>query len=237
MSPQSDEPPPEAAKAVPLADAFREHADPKLLAKFRATTERLEREGKWQYIGTPRKVEGYVLSEFDGHGRELLKESRELIAKIEAGFVGKLRRGDLTAWAREGSPLAPWREIPASAWATLRLDDITKGTANGPGVALFDVRVGPRVAVIAAVPETVAVPVPTLRRTGDPGRPNKGYHLYEAEFDRRRQAGQIESSLVREAEWLLAWFKATHPDWDPPTVKTISERLRAKFREAQSKHA
>src|SRR3990172_7624437 len=105
MSPQSDDPPPEAAKAVPLADAFREHADPKLLAEYRHTDERLKREGKWQYIGTPRKVEGYVLSEFDGLGHELLKESRELIAKIEAGFVGKLRRGDLTAWAREGSPL------------------------------------------------------------------------------------------------------------------------------------
>jgi hypothetical protein len=235
MSPSSDIPPPEAAKAVPLSDAFREHADPKLLAEYRFTQERLKREGRWEYIGTPRKVEGYALSVFDGHGHQLAKEARGLIAKIEAGFVGKLRRGELTAWAREGSPLSPWREIPASAWANLQLGELDKGTAKGPGVVLFDVRIGPRVAVTAPAPDAAAVPAP--KRTGDPGRPNKGYHLYEAEFERRRQAGKLESSLAREAEWLLTWFKANHPDWDPPTIKTISERLRAKYREAQRKRA
>jgi hypothetical protein len=235
MSGRPDDPPPEVAEALPLAQAFRDHADPKLVEQYRLAKERLEREGRWHYVGNRDDPDGYVLSEFDGLGHALLKESRALIARIEAGFMGKLRSGELIAWAREGSPLAPWREIPASAWSALRLDDVAKGTVKGPGTALFDVRVGPRVANRAPEPK----PTPPLPATGTPGRPSH-MHLVEMEFERRREVGQLEPSLARESAALAAWFKANHPDKQPVTAKTIANRLRPRFprlREAPRKPA
>ena len=225
---------PEAINAVRLADAFREHTDPNLMEQYRLTKERLDREGQWQYVGTTRADQGKVLSRFDALGHELLKESRELLVRIEADFLARLERGDVKAWAREGSPAAPWREIPASAWSALRLDDVTKGTVKGPGVALFDVRVGPS-SILAAPPSPASAraPVPPLPATGAPGRPSH-MHLVEAEFRRRRDAGCIETSLNREAAALAAWFKVAYPDKQPVTAKTVANRLREQFREAAS---
>ena len=105
MSKRPDDLLPEATKAVPLADAFRDNADPKLVEQYRLTTERLHREGWWQYEGAPRAVEKRVLNEFDGHGLALLRESRALMDRIDANLLAKLRDGDLTAWAREGSTM------------------------------------------------------------------------------------------------------------------------------------
>lgn len=222
MSMRPDDPPPEAAQAMPLADALREYADPKLVETYRLTKEQLDRDGKWHYVGTPRDIKGYVLSEFDAHGHRLLDESRALLARIEADFLSGLQRGTLTAWAREGSPLGRWRAIPASAWASLKLGDPTAGTAEGPGVKLFDVRVGHRVETPQISP---------LAPTGAPGRPSN-MKLVEVEFARRAQAGKLESSLNREAAWLAEWFKATYPAERPVSPKTIANKLREQFREA-----
>jgi hypothetical protein len=202
-----------------------------LVERYRLTKERLDCEGQWQYIGEPRANQGRVLSGFDALGHKLLKECRELLVQIEEDFLAKLGQSDVRTWAREGSPVAPWREIPASAWSALQLDDVTKGTAKGPGVSLFDVRIGP--SRMAAAPAEAA-PVPPLPATGTPGRPSH-MHLVEVEFRRRRDAGCIEVSLNREAAALAAWFKVAHPDKQPVTAKTIANRLREQFREAASK--
>jgi hypothetical protein len=225
MAMQSDDPPPEASKAVSLSDAHRTQKDPKLWAKYRATNERLKREGRRTYTGTPPNVR-YVPSEFDGIGHQLRQSLRDLRASIEEDLFTKLMRGDLTAWAREGSPLAPWREIPASAWKALQIDNLTKGTAKGPGVALFDVRVGPRV-VIVATPNVVRVPPQPA--TGAPGRPSN-MHWIEAEFSRRIEAGQLVEKTREQAAALAAWFKAAHPDKQCPTEKTIANKIRLKHR-------
>ncbi|MBM4073222.1 MAG: hypothetical protein FJ271_30515 [Planctomycetes bacterium] len=232
MSAHPDDLPPEAAEALPLAQAFREHADPELDAAYRLARDRLESEGHWQYFGPPGNPTGFVLSEFDANGQALLKEKRRIILAIEADFVAKLQRGELTAWARVGSPLAPWREIPASAWSTVQIDDLAKGTASGPGIILFDVRVGLRVAVPAPQPDAKPATTPPLAPTGDAGKPEKGATLYTAEFERRRAAGQLEPSLPREAAALLAWFKTNYPERQAPTAKTIANRLRAPYRAA-----
>ncbi|NJM31504.1 MAG: hypothetical protein HC855_16730 [Rhizobiales bacterium] len=209
--------PAEAAKSVPLLQAFRDHADPKLVAEYHDTKEQLEHEGKWQYIGTPRNIEGYVLSEFDGHGHELLRRSHELIAKIQSLFVNDLRHGRFTAWAREGSSLAPWREIPKAAWLTLQLDDVVKGTAKGPGVALFDVRVGPR-----------HVDPPEPIKAGVPGRPSSA-HLVLEEFRRRVSDGELGDVLKIEATILAEWLARTHPKAPPIKGKTVEGVIRAEF--------
>lgn len=230
MTAQDDSLPPEAANSQHLATAFRVHADPQLLNQYRQKTEQLEREGRWQYVGNVRNPEGYVLSEFDSHGHGLLREQQEIVARIEEGFMSKLQSGALAAWAREGSPLTPWRTIPPSAWRTLTLGDVMKGTANGPGVALFDIRVG--VPVALTTPEPVAVP--PLPETGAPGRPSH-MHLIIAEFERRAQAGELENSLAREAATLAAWFKANHPGKQPLTPKAVENRIRRDYREALTK--
>lgn len=218
MSPNaSDDLPPEAAKAIPLVQAFRDYADPKLRAEYHDTKERLEREGKWHYIGTPRKIEGHELSPFDTHGHALLQRSRELIAMIEARFVSKLRRGELTAWARKGSPLAPWREIPASAWLALQLDNVAKGTAKGPGVVLLDVRIGPR-----------HIEPPEPIKAGVPGRPSSA-HLILEEFRRRAVAGETGEVLKTEAAILAEWLARTHPKAPPIKGKRVEEVIRAEF--------
>jgi len=222
MSTRPDDPPLEAAQAKPLADALREYADPKLVETYRLTKEQLDREGKWHYVGTPHDIKGYVLSEFDAHGHRLRDEARARLAEIEGDFLSRLQRGTLTAWAREGSPLGPSRPIPASAWTTLQIADPSAGTAEGPGVKLFDVRVGHRVE---------APQISPLAPTGAPGRPSN-MKLVEAEFSRRAQAGKLESSLNREAAWLAEWFKATYPAERPVSPKTIANKLREQFREA-----
>jgi hypothetical protein len=145
MAPPSDGLPAEAAKSIPLVDAFRKYADPKLVTEYQQAKRSLRLRGRWNYIGTPRDIKGWVLSETDGLGHMQLDQTRDLMRRIEAGFIEKLESGDLTAWAREGSPLGPWREIPAAAWSALQIDVPVNGAVKGHGAALFDTRVGPRV--------------------------------------------------------------------------------------------
>lgn len=230
MTAQDADLPPEAADSQHLAIAFRVHADPELLAEYHRLKDRLQREGKWHYVGSPRNPECYVLSEFDSHGQQILHEQRMILAEIEEGIMSKLRRGLLTVWAREGSPVAPFRAVPASAWRTLKLDDVVKGTAKAPGVSLFDIRVG--IPVVAKEPEPV--PAPPLPETGAPGRPSH-MHLIIAEFKRRVEGGQLERSLAREAATLAGWFMANHPDKQPLTAKAIENKLRDDYREARTK--
>lgn len=208
----------EAAEAVPLGQAFQDGADPALVAEWQNTVDRLRHEGRWQYIGTPQKIEGYVLSEFDTNGHDLLARSRRLVATISARFVARLYRGEMVAWAREGSPLAPWREIPQAAWSALCLGDVDAGTVKGPGgVALYDVHVGRR--VVAAEP---------LIEAGAPGRPSAA-HLVMQEFGRRAVAGEAGKTLKAEAETLAGWLKWTHPLAPPLGAKRIQEVIRGEF--------
>lgn len=230
MTAHDDDLPPEAADSLHLAIAFRVHADPELLAEYHRLKDRLKREGRWEYVGNPRDPERYVLSELDSHGQHLLHEQRNLLAQIEEGLMSKLRRGLLTVWAREGSPVAPWRTVSASAWRTLKLDDVLKGTATAPGVNLFDIRVG----VPVAPSEPECIPAPPLPETGAPGRPSN-MHLIVAEFERRVQGGQLEASLAREAATLAAWFKLNHPAKQPLTAKAIENKVRKDYRQALTK--
>lgn len=63
------------------------------------------------------------------------------ILSIHAKLLESLQVQDFVMNAREGSPIGPWREIPASAWPTLKIDDLDHGTLSGPGLILFDVRI------------------------------------------------------------------------------------------------
>lgn len=70
-------------------------------------------------------------------------------------------------------------------------------------------------------------------RTGDPGRPEKGYTLYMAELERRRQRCDTLPTLAQEAEALLSWLRQTYSLKSAPTAKTVENRIRDAFRKAE----
>jgi hypothetical protein len=70
-----------------------------------------------------------------------------------------------------------------------------------------------------------------LTHSGYPGRPSKGKHLIDDEFDRRIAAGEALPSLADEAKALLDWFKRQHPKVARPTTKTIQENIRVRHRQ------
>lgn len=71
-------------------------------------------------------------------------------------------------------------------------------------------------------------------RTGAPGRPSSA-HLVKQEFQRRADAGELCDSLTQEAEYLSRWLVATFPNAPPMTQKTISNKFRAEYHEAQNR--
>lgn len=224
MTVQVDDLPPEAANSQPIGEAWLD-TSPELIAEFRDLEERLRREGRWQYVGNVRNPDYSVLSEFDSHGQRLRKQQQAIFAQIDDLLMAKLRRGILSAWAREGSPVAQWRAIPSSAWQSLKLEDLQSGTLTARGVTLFDTRVG----VPVKVNEPAPVPAPPSSETGAPGRPSN-MHLVVSRFEERANAGQLETSLAREAATLAAWFAANHPDKQALTARTIENKIRSDYR-------
>ena len=76
-----------------------------------------------------------------------------------------------------------------------------------------------------------AMTADTFTPTGDPGRPSKGYHLYDAEHRRRCKSREAHDILAQEACHLVAWFKQQYPSASPPTQTTVQNRIRKRHRE------
>tara|TARA_R110002051_G_C8765671_1_gene502534 strand:+ start:1614 stop:2363 length:750 start_codon:yes stop_codon:yes gene_type:complete len=77
---------------------------------------------------------------------DINRKARSLWDEVIAGMFDRLLRGDETAYAREGSPVAGrFTKIPASAWRQLSIEDWGTGTAiSDGGQPLFDIYlVGP----------------------------------------------------------------------------------------------
>ena len=70
-----------------------------------------------------------------------------------------------------------------------------------------------------------------------PGRPSKGKHLIDDEFKRRCGSGQALEDLAEEADALLGWYKAIHPNAPRPTEKTIKNNIRAAHRQHFAGHS
>ena len=236
MSAPPDGLPPEAAQAVSILDAYRHSADRKLVAEHNALRKQLREQGRWEH--DPNDPDTHYLSPTDGFGHDLQEQCNKIIARIDAGFLEKLQRGELTAWARDTSPLAPFREVPASAWKVLPLGDIVAGRLPVPGgPELFDIHVGqkvtqqpsPPVQTAPAAPQEPQPPEPT---TGAPGRPSS-MHLVEAVFERRCATGALAPTLKEQARLLEEWFRRQYPETQPVTAKTIENRLRDPFRRAK----
>jgi hypothetical protein len=218
--------PDEASEAVPLRDAFREHTPADRLERYEKI---LKYRGKKVSLWSaeprpslslqPQQTPGVRPTRLLYTGKLFVGEdARVSLQKIEAaGLFGKLRRGELAAWGRIGSPIGAWEQPPAEAWAALWIDDLDAGTVKGEGVALFDVRVG----------EPCAIEV--LPVSGAPGRPSS-MNIVLDEHKRRRAVGTTEPSRQREGEALAHWLKATHPLAPRLTGTTIRNKLPKDFR-------
>lgn len=129
--------------ALPLRQAMQAWLPEKVLAEVRAAGDELNRNARQVYWIDE---QGRRIFEIDAHSdfnRPLLLRMREAQDAAGAAFLALLRAGRLVAWAREGSPVAPLRRIPADAWASLRLAHVTEGRARGHGVDLFGIHVAP----------------------------------------------------------------------------------------------
>ena len=70
---------------------------------------------------------------------------------------------------------------------------------------------------------------PAQYKTGLPGRPTIR-HFIITEFERRKEAGELCSSLGKEAEYLHNWAALEHPNAPRATTGTIENQIRAPYR-------
>lgn len=218
---------PEAAEALPLIQAYERHHDPVLFADYIALRRRLREEARWRRYRTSQGIEGDELDLSDRHGRRLLTALMACGMDLQQAFINKLIGGEITAWARVGSPLAPWAEIPAAAWCALKLDELAASTVKSPGgEILYDVRIGPR-----------TLSPPPLIEAGTSGRPSSA-HLVLAQFEERVKAGQVCETLRAEAKTLAGWLLRNYKGRAPQLgAKRIEQVIRAEFNAYKARRA
>lgn len=68
-----------------------------------------------------------------------------------------------------------------------------------------------------------------LTHSAMPGRPT-ARHLYLVELERRFKNGSLCTGVAAESRALYDWLKATHPDINRGTPKTIENNIRAPYR-------
>jgi hypothetical protein len=206
--------------ALPLSEALRRFVSEDLWRAYeQAAEEQKKVPRRPSYFSTSvREWEAEHASRMANQARSTQAEMHRAWVAIKRALVEQLIAGDLTAFAQSDPPFGQWRAIPATAWHSLYIKDVRHGRVMGPNIDTSGLHV-------IAVDRSVAPVV----RTGTQGRPKKGIHFIMAEFEQRRGIGKTEPSRMREAEWLLGWFHAHHPDKEPPTVKTIYNNLPSGF--------
>lgn len=188
--------------------------------------------------------------EFDRITKPLRETLVEAVDGVHKLMLSHAETGHWIAFGRR-HPDAKEEIIPARYWPFLTLDvknciaegdDMTFRAVRGlitrqipEGHPVLDrIREAQRLPGQAPAPsdEQAPQPIPELPATGSPGRPSS-MHLIRPEFERRAEAGTLESSLARESEALVAWLKAAHPHMPPPTPKTVANNLREDYRETK----
>lgn len=128
--PRRDLPP---ANACPLGEAFRRYGDAELVAAFDAAEAAYAQAAAIRPI-LPILVLGGVPDPAEERTR---KAEAALVTAIkhliEYGWA-RLRAGEWIAWAREGSPTAPWQRLPAEAWVVLRPPERRRELRHGGDV-------------------------------------------------------------------------------------------------------
>lgn len=129
--------------ALPLRQAMEAWLPETVLAEVRAAGDELNRNARRVYWIDEQGRRNFEIDADSDFNRPLLMRMKEAQDAAGSAFLALLRAGRLVAWAREGSPVAPLRRVPADAWASLRLAHVTEGRARGHGVNLFGIQVAP----------------------------------------------------------------------------------------------
>ena len=205
------------AGALPLSEAIARFTPPDLWSEYQRKTEKrrvlprrpvFHREGDNSAAKEARRVQA---------------DLNRLLRRIKQTLVDRLIAGELIGYGQTDEPFGPWRQIPAAAWRGLQVKDIRKGRVGGPSSQISGIHILEACAAPA--------PDPDQLRNDAPGRPSR-FHVIEAEFDQRAEAGAVETNLSKQADALAAWYAATYPGYQPYRPATIRNRLRAKYREA-----
>ncbi len=208
MQHKKDDLPPEAANAVLLNDAFFALCNPEIVERYHAATIRKKKyEASIDHEDLRRMGRVYT------YDSRFKKEVNTQLQAIKTEFLQKLKDGVLTAWAREGSPLAPMQKIPASAWSMLWLKSLPKNLVHGLHGDLYDVR------IVNNAPHDV---LPRVKGRG--GRPSEKDTIIE-EYKRRKKEGLCEDSRRGESHYLEKWFKENFPSGKTPCPKTIQNHI------------
>jgi hypothetical protein len=208
MNPEDSPPPP---GALPLQAGMHEWLPREVLAAVDAASDDLTRNARKVYRIDGQGREVVEIDLYSDFNRPLLRRVREAQAAAGAAFLAMLRAGRLIAWAREGSPLAPLRRVPADAWTTLRLVHVTEGRARGPGVELFGIHVAPAAALQRATPA---------------GEPKAGAAAEPATMAPEHAHGASTIAAERRLEaWLVEKMRA-NPD-NPPGKAVIRREAEA----------
>jgi hypothetical protein len=99
-------------------------------------------------------------------------------------------------------------------------------SADGYGAVVESGKAAGNAAGIDNEPEPIRTPSAAVEpdRTGLPGRPTS-WHLIEAEFLRRSNAGERHPTTAEWATVLLDWFAVNHQAAAKPTRKTLTNNL------------
>jgi hypothetical protein len=210
--------------------AFREIAD----WCARATTgASIDNEETARRLAYQRLDQSARNGEFDRNERcrgTAMKTARSKILYLDTYIAGELRTPKRCRLSKEQIELVEdIRDLGARCWLPRELARQWLGVHGYPWPRHFE-PTSPN----KAQPGPMAEP-PTARAgeadiatmpTGAPGRPSKGMHLIWTEFERRLAENACKPSLREEASVLLQWFRREYPVRQPPTVKTIENKIR-----------
>jgi hypothetical protein len=134
---------------LPLKQAFERFADSDAREEYesaqaacRGIPRRRVHHSPWLNAAPWSDVAPQRLRAPDAGGEALVKRDRAR-QKLLQSFYVRLSAGELTCRARDGSPWGPWCDVPADAWAALRVENWASGILKVPttGHQLFSAQV------------------------------------------------------------------------------------------------
>ena len=148
MATTSDDQP---ADAISLSEAIVAYVDSGLVEARRVARERFEA----AYGFSPDHIQHSLTDQAEHAARSRYYSA---CIAIEQAFRERMRSGRLQGWGRDGSPIGPWRRVPAEAWTHVSFvgGDVIKLPGAPQPVTLYSVVVEQPESVPPALESTVA---------------------------------------------------------------------------------
>jgi hypothetical protein len=147
---QGDSEPPRV-DAIHMAEAFEQYADPELIrardearTRYEAAATAVPPQPNWFEGDSSESVERWKYSPARRAAEAASRERQRTENAVTAYGFAQLRAGAWVAWGREGSPVGPWRLLPADAWRYFRFRGGDVVEVRGPSpIRFYGVRVAP----------------------------------------------------------------------------------------------